>query len=60
MNEILNVIDELDSKLKELYYLCDKYNVKVSVDLDTIHYALHGKIVPEVEILKNKLGKKDE
>lgn len=51
MNEILNTIDELDNKLKELYYLCDKYKVKVSVDLDTIHYALHSKIKPTVESL---------
>lgn len=60
MDEILDVVSDLDNKLKELYYLCNKYKVKVSVDLDTIHYALHSKIVPEVETLKNKLGKKDE
>lgn len=60
MDEILNVVNDIDIKLRELYYLCDKYNVNVSVDLDTIHYALHSKIVPEVETLKNKLGKKDE
>lgn len=52
MNEILNTIDELDNKLKELYYLCDKYNVKVSTDLDTIHYALHSRIKPVVESLE--------
>lgn len=51
MDEILNVVKDLDDKLKELYYLCDKYNVKVSVDLDTIHYALHSRIKPTVENL---------
>lgn len=51
MEEILDVVKDLDDKLKELYYLCDKYKVKVSVDLDTIHYALHSKIKPTVESL---------
>lgn len=60
MDEILDVINDIDNKLKDLYYLCEKNNVKVSVDLDTIHYALHSRIIPTVENLKNKLGKKDE
>lgn len=54
MDEILDVVNDLDNKLKELYYLCEKYNVKVSVDLDTIHYALHSRIKPNIENLKNK------
>ena len=60
MDEILDVVKELDDKLKDLYYLCEKNNVKVSVDLDTIHYALHSRIIPTVENLKNKLGKNNE
>lgn len=57
MDEILDVVSDLDNKLKELYYLCEKYNVKVSVDLDTIHYALHSRIKPTIENLKNKENK---
>jgi len=58
MDEILEVVKELDDKLKYLYYLCEKNNIKVSVDLDTIHYALHSKIVPIIESLKNNIGDK--
>lgn len=54
MDEILEVVKELDDKLKYLYYLCEKNNIKVSVDLDTIHYSLHSRIVPTVENLKKK------
>lgn len=54
MEEILTVVDDLDKKLKELYYLCDKHHVKVSVDLDTIHYSLHSKIKPNIEELIEK------
>lgn len=58
MDEILEVVKELDDKLKYLYYLCEKNNIKVSVDLDTIHYALHSKIVPTIESLKDNIGDK--
>ena len=60
MDEILNVVNDIYNKLKELYYLCEKNNVKVSVDLDTIHYALHSRIIPIIDNLKNKLGKNNE
>lgn len=49
MNEILNTIDDINEKLKYLYYQCQQNHIDITVDLNTIHYALNQKIKVNVE-----------